>query len=77
MWVSADGETHLKECYMKGFDVKSFAGDTPPQFVKEGSKPTKVRRQSRPPLLILLSSGAPCMAWMFYSIHTFWHLQLS
>jgi hypothetical protein len=27
---------------MKGFDVKSFAGDTPPQFVKEGSKPTKV-----------------------------------
>lgn len=42
LWTSADGETHLKECYMKGFDVKSFAGDTPPQFVKEGSKPTKV-----------------------------------
>ena len=27
---------------MKGFDLKSFAGDTPPQFVKEGPQPTKV-----------------------------------
>ena len=43
LWTSADGETHLKECRMKGFDLKSFAGPTPPQFVKEGAKPTKVR----------------------------------
>mmetsp|Transcript_12641 Transcript_12641/g.38030 ORF Transcript_12641/g.38030 Transcript_12641/m.38030 type:complete len:160 (-) Transcript_12641:2357-2836(-) len=42
LWVSQDGETHLKECRMKGFDLKSFAGPTPPQFVKEGPQPTKV-----------------------------------
>ncbi len=27
---------------MKGFDLKSFAGDTPAQFVKEGPQPNKV-----------------------------------
>ncbi len=25
LWVDQDGETHLKECSMKGFDLKSFA----------------------------------------------------
>lgn len=25
LWVDKDGETHLKECSMKGFDLKSFA----------------------------------------------------
>eukprot|EP00891_Asterochloris_glomerata_P003466 jgi/Astpho2/3466/Aster-x0165 len=33
LWVSKDGETHIYEGKMKGFDLKSYAAE--PQFVKE------------------------------------------
>ncbi|KAK9868697.1 hypothetical protein WJX84_001433 [Apatococcus fuscideae] len=36
LWVSKDGETHIKEATMKGFDLKKFAAE--PQFVKQGFK---------------------------------------
>ena len=42
MWVSADGETHLKECAMKGFEMKKFAETE--QWVKPTESPTKVLR---------------------------------
>ena len=44
MWVSADGETHLKECAMKGFEMKKFAETE--QWVKPTESPTKVRLTS-------------------------------
>ena len=40
MWVSGDGETHLKECVMKGFEMKKFAETE--QWVKPTESPTKV-----------------------------------
>ena len=43
MWVSADGETHLKECVMKGFEMKKFAETE--QWVKPTESPTKVRQR--------------------------------
>ncbi len=44
MWVSSDGETHLKECAMKGFEMKKFAETE--QWVKPTESPTKVRRDA-------------------------------
>jgi hypothetical protein len=40
LWASSDGETHLEECRMTGFDLKKYAEDV--QFVKEGPEPAKV-----------------------------------
>ena len=42
LWASADGETHIAECTMKGFEMKKYA-DTE-QFVRETDSPIKVRR---------------------------------
>jgi hypothetical protein len=49
LWVDKDGETHLKECSMQGFDLKSYAKDTPPQFVREGDPLSKVTFSELPP----------------------------
>ena len=35
-WVSKDGETHIHEAKLTGFDLKKFAAE--PQFVKQGFK---------------------------------------
>jgi hypothetical protein len=40
LWVSADGETHITEATMKGFDMKKYAEKE--QYVKEGPSPSKV-----------------------------------
>lgn len=40
LWVSADGETHIKECSMKGFEMKAYAETQ--QFVMETENPVKV-----------------------------------
>ncbi|KAK9814294.1 hypothetical protein WJX72_003545 [[Myrmecia] bisecta] len=40
LWVSADGETHIKECKMKGFNLKKYAETE--QFVKEVDAPSKL-----------------------------------
>ncbi|BDA48122.1 hypothetical protein COCOBI_11-3800 [Coccomyxa sp. Obi] len=39
LWVSADGETHITEAKMSGFELKKYAQD--PQYVKEGPSPSK------------------------------------
>ena len=39
LWVSADGETHITEAKMSGFELKKYAED--PQYVKEGPSPSK------------------------------------
>jgi len=56
MWVSADGETHLKECAMKGFEMKKFAETE--QWVKPTESPTKVRSHATA-LLITPASLPP------------------
>lgn len=40
LWVSADGETHITEAKMSGFEMKKYAQSE--QFVKEGPSPSKV-----------------------------------
>lgn len=41
LWVSSDGETHVKEGKLSNFDLKQYAASTPPQFVKPTQPPTK------------------------------------
>lgn len=40
LWVSKDGETHIKECRLSGFDLKKYADQ--PQYIKEGPAPSKI-----------------------------------
>eukprot|EP00897_Mesotaenium_endlicherianum_P002423 jgi/Mesen1/2208/ME000152S01289 len=40
LWVSKDGETHIKEATLSGFDLKKYAEK--PQYVKEGPSPSKI-----------------------------------
>lgn len=41
LWVDAEGETHIKDAKMKGFELKKYAAD--PQFVKDDIEaPTKI-----------------------------------
>ena len=41
LWVDSEGETHIKDAKMKGFELKKYAAD--PQFVKDDIEaPTKV-----------------------------------
>ena len=41
LWVDSEGETHIKDAEMKGFELKKYAAD--PQFVKDDIEtPTKV-----------------------------------
>eukprot|EP00879_Flechtneria_rotunda_P005712 GHRR01006013.1.p1 GENE.GHRR01006013.1~~GHRR01006013.1.p1 ORF type:complete len:192 (+),score=44.92 GHRR01006013.1:201-776(+) len=42
LWVSTDGETHITEAKMEGFDLKKYAADSQAQFVKPGPGPSKV-----------------------------------
>lgn len=42
LWVSADGETHITEAKLTGFDLKKYAADSESQFVKQGPSPGKV-----------------------------------
>jgi hypothetical protein len=39
LWTSQDGETHIQECRMTGFDLKKYAQAE--QYVKDGGEPTK------------------------------------
>lgn len=39
LWVSANGETHITEAKMSGFELKKYAQD--PQYVREGPSPSK------------------------------------
>lgn len=42
LWVSADGESHIKECKMSGFKTQTYS--SMPQFVKDefGGQPEKI-----------------------------------
>ncbi|BBM98388.1 hypothetical protein MPTK1_1g13110 [Marchantia polymorpha subsp. ruderalis] len=42
LWASQDGETHIKECKMKGFDLQKYSSEL--QFVKTdfGGQPQKI-----------------------------------
>lgn len=42
LWTSADGETHITEAKMTGFDLKKYAADSQAQFQKPGPSPIKV-----------------------------------
>jgi hypothetical protein len=43
LWTSKDGETHISECEMKGFILKSFAEKGAKQYVKQSKvKPEKI-----------------------------------
>lgn len=44
LYASEDGKTHFKLCHMKGFESKSYAPRTIPQFTKTdfGGEPTKL-----------------------------------
>lgn len=41
LWVDSEGETHIQDAKMKGFELKKYAAD--PQFVKDDIEaPTKI-----------------------------------
>lgn len=40
LWASKDGETHIAECKLKGFDLKKYSSEV--QKVKNGPEPSKI-----------------------------------
>jgi hypothetical protein len=66
MWVSKDGETHISECEMKGFLLKSFAQKGAPQYVKQSSiEPNKTSFTQLPPGTVSPMHSCPGVQYVF------------